>query len=49
MRRDGTEEQWLRPPGDQQGREVFDFDAVKQIGLVFNVDPGKVATLTELG
>ena len=49
MRRDGAEEQWLRPPGDQQGRKVLDFDTVEQIGLVFDVDPDKVATLAELG
>ena len=49
MRRDGAEEQWLRPPGNQQGRKVFDLDAVEQVGLVLDVNPDKVATLTELG
>ena len=49
MRRDCAEEQWLRPPGNQQGRKVFDLDAIEQVGLVFNVDPDKAATLAELG
>ena len=49
MRRDGAEEQRLRPTGDQQGRKVFNFDAVEQIGLVFDVDPDEVATLAKRG
>ena len=49
MRCDGAEEQRLRPAGDQQGREVFDLDAVEQVGLVLDVDPDKPATLAELG